>query len=777
MSYKNKNKYIDLKADGKLFPTWLIANFKKYKLAEIIRTGDPCSNPNKEALKLKLYQEFLGKYMNYNGLYNNILIYHGVGAGKTASTINIYNMLYNYTPGWNVYILIKATLKDDPWMKDLQIWLQEEEKNFRMKNIIFISYDAPNADTQFMNAIKSADTSKKNFYIIDEVHLFIRNVYNNITLKKGKRGQIIYDYIIQDKKDNDATRVICLSGTPAINKPFELALLFNLLKPNAFPKSEVEFNHEYVSTMSYSTLNPARKNNFQRRILGLVSYYIGVTPEYYADKTITYVNTEMSEYQQEIYDYYEKKEKELEKKRRGKIGGTSTYKSYTRQSCNFTFPAISQKITGELRPRPKDYKMSEKDAKKLEEGNNVEKKSETYYNAQNYLNVTEKFIDTFDKYLENIHNEDVIKKHTIVNDMETYKTTFKNDFKSFFDSDTKKSELFLMLSKCSNKFLNCVFNILKSEGPVLVYSNYVLMEGLQIFKIYLKFVGFSQMKVIPNTKDIDENKGNSYLRYTEFHGLIDKKDRKINKDIFNLEKNKYGMLCKIIMISPAGAEGLNLMSVRQVHLIEPHWEEVRMTQMIGRAVRICSHRWLKQEERHVDVFRYKSIKKNFAWTTDQIIEDLAKSKSLLIDTFLLAVRESAIDCVLNKTHNSQTENYKCFQFNEPSLFDDQIGPAYKEDMYDDFNYDDGSNALNSKNIKVKVYKIKAVKKLSPTDEKYSKEQYYWYNPDTGVVYDYEDKYQIGKIGYDNNIPKKLKEDVYIIEKVIPIPMIDENYTN
>jgi hypothetical protein len=35
-----------------------------------------------------------------------------------------------------------------------------------------------------------------------------------------------------------------------------------------------------------------------------------------------------------------------------------------------------------------------------------------------------------------------------------------------------------------------IFNILTTKGTVLVYSNYVEMEGLHIFKIYLQFFGF-----------------------------------------------------------------------------------------------------------------------------------------------------------------------------------------------------------------------------------------------------------------------------------------------
>ena len=62
------------------------------------------------------------------------------------------------------------------------------------------------------------------------------------------------------------------------------------------------------------------------------------------------------------------------------------------------------------------------------------------------------------------------------------------------------------------------------------------------------------------------------------------------------------------MISPAGAEGIHLNNVRQVHLMEPYWHEVRMTQMIGRAIRQCSHKDIPNGRRVVIVYRYKSVR-------------------------------------------------------------------------------------------------------------------------------------------------------------------------
>ena len=286
----------------------------------------------------------------------------------------------------------------------------------------------------------------------------------------------------------------------------------------------------------------------------------------------------------------------------------------------------------------------------------------------------------------------------------------------------------------------------------------------------MKYFGFSSY--------VDKNTGQDDFRYTEYHGGIDSKDRAKNLQNFNETENKYGKLIKIIMISPAGAEGLNLLNTRQVHIMEPYWHETRIVQMVGRAIRMCSHRDLPMKERHVDVFRYKSVReKGGKWTADQQIEDLARGKEGLIQSFLDAIKEAAVDCQLNKNHNLLAQDYKCFQFDEQSLFDDQIGPAYKEDIVDDLRINNGSNSTTSATVRIKVIKIKAVKQLTKDDGsgnvKYSNIEDYWYNPDTGVVYDVELLFAIGKVAIDDDgIPIKKENSVYIIDKMVPIPHIE-----
>ena len=234
------------------------------------------------------------------------------------------------------------------------------------------------------------------------------------------------------------------------------------------------------------------------------------------------------------------------------------------------------------------------------------------------------------------------------------------------------------------------------------------------------------------------------------------------------------------MISPAGAEGINVFNIRQVHIMEPYWHEVRISQMIGRGIRQCSHKYLPLNERHVDIYRYKSVRKvqKKKLTTDQYIENLARGKDRLVQSYLDAVKEVAIDCMLFKDQNMTVQEYKCFQFDEPSLFDKQVGPAYKEDIHEDMIINNGLNNTNSKVIKIKAMKITAVILMSkPSDEKqlYSGKNNYWYNADTFVVYDYDLKYPIGKIAVDDdNIPILTQEGHYIINQLIPIPLLDNN---
>ena len=767
-------KTIDLKVNGRLFPLWILKNFKKYKLPDIIRKKgeDPCEKNEKQKLinELTTYQKFIGQFLNYRSPFKDILLYHGMGSGKTVSAINVYNILYNYTPKWNIFILIPASLHNEPWLKDLNKWIKHTDKTQRMSNIHFIHYDSPFADRVFLETIKKTDSSKHSLYIFDEAHNFIRNVYNNISSKKGKRAQVIYDYIQQEKKENNDTRIMLLSATPAVNTPYEFALIFNLMRPNSFPTSESIFNQIYISSTNFKSLNENKKNLFQRRIMGLTSYYIGATPDKYATKTVHYKNIEMQEYQEEIYNHFEKIEEEREKLRRqfsrGKVGDDmSTFASYTRSACNFVFPHINEEVNGEKRPRPGQFRIKDEEGELIDEGKDIEPKTallKKKEQTQKYIKASKKYINTLIEYLKDIYRKDKKNNHTLYTDIKNF-FKFNGSFNKLI-TNNKKSRLLKTLYTLSPKMVIITFNILKSKGPVLFYSNYVNMEGLQIFKIFLQFFGFIDFN---DDKKYKKNEKDKY-RYVEFHGAIDKNIRENNRIQFNKKENMYGKKIKIIMISPAGAEGINLRNVRQVHIMEPYWNEVRIEQVIGRAIRQCYHEDLPMDERTVDVYRYKMIRKNGKETTDEVMEKIARRKNNLLLSFTEAVKEVAVDCELFQAHNMMGTKYKCFKFNEDSLFENPIGPAYDYKLDFDKKIDNGSNSKDAIMKKIKVRKIKAVEQLD--NNIFSEPKNYWYNDKTGMIYDIDLNYPIGRINKDeNNNPEKLDSDIYIISLLINIP--------
>ena len=572
-----------------------------------------------------------------------------------------------------------------------------------------------------------------------------------------------------------------LSATPVVNNPYEYALIFNLMRPGTFPTSESIFEQIFISSTNFASLNENTKNMFQRRILGLVSYYIGATPDKFAQKIVHYVNIPMESYFEEIYNYFENIEDQKEKLRlklsRGKIGNNdmSTYSSYTRQACNFVFPNISEEINGEKRPRPSHFKIKEITLENVKTIKNAIQKVSSKVEKEvleKYLAKIKEFINGITQYFLNIYASDKKNTHTIIQDVDNFHKKYNGSFNNFYDSNTKKSKLFQKLYECSPKYIRIIFNILKTPGTVLIYSNYVEMEGLEILKLYMKFFGFIG---IDEDNDFDKNNldpknelNKDTKRYCEFHGGIDRDTRRINKEIFNMTDNRYGKYIKIIMISPAGAEGINLNNVRQVHILEPYWNEVRIEQVIGRAVRFCQHKDLPLEERKVDIFRYKMIKSNSKISTDEKMENIARTKNNLLLSFSEAVKSAAVDCELFKAHNMMGTKYKCFQFNEEALFENPIGPAYQNKIDYDLRIDNGLNAKESTIVKIKARKINAVKKINDTT--FSKENTYWLCEDSGVVYDNELNYPVGKIEKDDDGNFiMLDNKTYIISVIINIP--------
>lgn len=157
---------------------------------------------------------------------------------------------------------------------------------------------------------------------------------------------------------------------------------------------------------------------------------------------------------------------------------------------------------------------------------------------------------------------------------------------------------------------------LNPRYKAVIYSNY-LGSGLAPYKMQLD---------------------KAHIPYGEFSGSISPKIR--NQTVRDYNANKL----KALLISSAGAEGLDLKGTRLLQIMEPHFNREKEKQIIGRAIRYQSHAALPQDEQNVLVQRYLSepkqnwlarlFGKETGHGTDEYISNIADRKEQLNKQFV-----------------------------------------------------------------------------------------------------------------------------------------------
>ncbi len=159
--------------------------------------------------------------------------------------------------------------------------------------------------------------------------------------------------------------------------------------------------------------------------------------------------------------------------------------------------------------------------------------------------------------------------------------------------------------------------IKKGPYPCVVYSNY-LKNG-----------------VFALTPLLEKNN----ISYKTITGDTD--DEKINQIVNAYNKGKY----TVLLITSAGSESLDLKNTRQIHIMEPHWNESRIKQVIGRVIRYKSHSELPKKERKVTIYRWASVfpERVANKSADQYLIELSKRKAIIIEHFNSVIKEVAIE--------------------------------------------------------------------------------------------------------------------------------------
>jgi hypothetical protein len=130
---------------------------------------------------------------------------------------------------------------------------------------------------------------------------------------------------------------------------------------------------------------------------------------------------------------------------------------------------------------------------------------------------------------------------------------------------------------------------------------------------YKKFT-LSQANTIKNLKDIGKDKRYIVIGTTN---LGDKSDSDIKKELLKVKKllkfyndpiNKNGEYIQVLLASKQFNESIDLKAVRHMHIFEPLVSWIARKQLLGRAVRHCSHSNLDQSEWNVKLHEYISEK-------------------------------------------------------------------------------------------------------------------------------------------------------------------------
>ena len=629
----------------------------------------------------------------------------------THNTCSAIEISENLKTERNIVVMLPASLRTNFIVDGLMFCGASKYKNnpeAYKEKYSFISYNANNTTSQ----IKKIGSLDNKVIIIEEVHNLISKMVNGI-LGVSKQGLEIYNFLMNAQN----AKIIALSGTPIINDSFEAAVIFNILRgyieityfrivkvPNIYGEEwqlgsleedlmsnnlidyleinkinkSIEF---HIKINSYSdkyrevlhfieqtcsniglivkflevkkiSLFPIEddgeifrnyfvkednekgdtlknENIFKRRILGLVSYYKSINENYPKVIHNDYYRVEMSNYQFQIYEILRAKERLTEKgsssKKKKSKAVKSTFRVFSRQSSNFVFPEEIH------RPYPDPTFI----VSTLKTENN---KNDKISHLNKLLELEEK-----------ANNEGKLS------------IEYKNRIDVALQKLTDNGILYFTpgpdgLDKLSPKMKVMLENIQKSRGLVFVYSNFRSLEGIEIFSRVLNFNGYSKY----GTNDDKE-------KYAIYSGSEDEKEKKELLKVFTSNENKHGKYIKIILTTSSGAEGLDLKNIRQIHIMEPYWNQMRIEQVIGRGVRRNSHISLPANERNVEIFRYFTIypKKNNILakdklTTDEHIENLSLKKQKIINELLQILKECSFDCLLNAPDIKG--EYDCFNF-------------------------------------------------------------------------------------------------------------------
>ena len=680
------------------------------------KVNELCQN---RIFELSPHQLFVKNFLSTQTPYNSILLFHGLGTGKTCSSIQVAEEMRIYLNRMNIEkkIIIVASpvvqenyklqlfderkLKKvgDKWdiksctgnsiikeINPIDSSISREKLTKLIKRKIRDGYNfmGYNMFSNFINKITNkygikdsddeSDIKRKSMFIKNEFSnrlIIIDEVQNIRNVKDGDKIKESSNNFLKLVKYADNLKLVLLTATPMFNAPQEIVWLVNLMNIN---DNRVPINVSDVFDKDGELLidpigGDVGKEILERKIRGYISYVKG-------ENIFTFPNPIFpSEYDyQYSIKYWEG------------IGWKYPRKQMNDREIQDKINYLDLSIIpiNEYQKKGYDYVINET----------------KQYNpvlAEQNEGIQYTVIDGGLQSLNFIYPSVELDNGDDFNYKELYGKSGLNRIMSSTSSGSKNYEYKDEISekygrifspeevgKYSSKIGKIIETIKKSKGIIIIYSQYIyggcIPIALALEELGItRYVKNSLFKSKP-TEDIDAvtmkkksemepNEKFYSAKYTMITGdnrlsPNNKKELKACTD----SKNINGEMVKIIIISKAGSEGLDFKNVRQVHILDPWYNLFRLEQTIGRAVRNLSHCSLPYTKRNTQIFMYAT---HLGEISDLVVEEEAidlymyrnaEVKGIKIGKITRLLKENAIDCKLNypQTHLSQANIFENF---------------------------------------------------------------------------------------------------------------------
>jgi hypothetical protein len=587
-------------------------------------------------------QKFVKNFISPNTPYNGILLFHGVGVGKTCSCISIAETFIPELEKIDkkINILLNPSIKEN-FIKNIfnvQNYIEGKplEQCTRDKYIKFIGnkqYDSK----KLRSKIDKYISRRYNFYgyitfanKIEKIEERVNKLTSDPILRKKLKEREIHNQfdnsvmIIDEahniKDDNLSTKVlppileyvvsvainmklILLSATPMFNDPTEIVYLLNLLLMND-KKPIIKTNQIFDKNNNF--IEPDGKKYLLYKSRGYVSYVRGENP----------LSFPIRLYPSNIIKNFPKvdiKNEQIEE------------------------PIKHLKLVGCVM---KGHQLDIYNKVSLDN-----------FGAFNRPGMMTSNIVFPSKY--NDDGEKLIGVSGFNNTFQKMGRKFgikKNIDSSFLDISN--------IGNYSSKIKMILDNIKTSSGIVFIYSQFI-WGGLIPLSMALEYNGYSNYNGdLLNIPDKKPKNGSNYIIISGDKDL----SQKTYEKYINIEPdNVNGDKVKIILGSETAAEGLDFKYIREVHVLDPWYHLNKIEQIIGRGIRYCSHIKLPIKDRNVSIYMYASIKSNNPSkdieTVDLKIYRDAENKSIKMGNVEYELKLNAIDCNLNIEVNKLIDDF------------------------------------------------------------------------------------------------------------------------